>query len=206
MVACRPPPGTTAPQPPATPRRRPPRPRSTRPAAIAAQNRRRSSRRPTGGRPGDRSVARPARSERRLRVVIATSSVEVLRRPLESAGEWLDHCDAWAREVLRARPSGRPRPLVLRGAGRVAEAGTRDVRSSSGIPAGRCQAQALSGPMSAPWLAAWMLWQVKFARDAWAAGNAEKTGLECARLAMWAGGSQRPSSAATGRRPRSATR
>jgi transposase InsO family protein len=56
-----------------------------RPAAIAAQNRRRSSRRATGGRPGDRSAPRPDRSERRLRVVTATSSVEALRRPLESA-------------------------------------------------------------------------------------------------------------------------
>src|SRR5712691_9430982 len=56
-----------------------------RPAAIAAQNRRRSSRRPTEGRPGDRNLARPARSERRLRVIIATPSAEVLRRPLESA-------------------------------------------------------------------------------------------------------------------------
>src|SRR5436309_6043335 len=55
------------------------------PAAIAAQNRRRSSRRATGGRPGDRSASRPDRSERRLRVVTATSSVEALRRPLESA-------------------------------------------------------------------------------------------------------------------------
>ena len=35
------------------------------PAAIAAQNRWRSSRRPTGGRPGERSLARPDRSDRR---------------------------------------------------------------------------------------------------------------------------------------------
>jgi hypothetical protein len=54
-----------------------------RPAAIAAQNRRRSSYRPTEGRPGERSLARPAPSERRLRVVIATPS-GVLRRPVES--------------------------------------------------------------------------------------------------------------------------
>jgi Integrase core domain len=55
------------------------------PAAIAAQNRRRSSRRATPGRPGDRNVPRPARSERRFRLPIATSSTGVLRRPLESA-------------------------------------------------------------------------------------------------------------------------
>jgi putative transposase len=55
------------------------------PAAIAAQNRRRSSRRATGGRPGDGNGARPDRSERRFRSFTATSSVKVLRRPLESA-------------------------------------------------------------------------------------------------------------------------
>src|SRR3954463_5794383 len=56
-----------------------------RPAAIAVQNRRRSSRRATPGRPGERDTPRPDRSERRLRVPIANPSVEVLRRPLESA-------------------------------------------------------------------------------------------------------------------------
>jgi putative transposase len=55
-----------------------------RPAAIAAQNRRRSSRRATGGRPGERNTPRPDRSERRLRVLIATPSAEVLRRPFDS--------------------------------------------------------------------------------------------------------------------------
>src|SRR3954451_432867 len=56
------------------------------PDPIAAQNRRRSSRRATPGRPGDRcNTARSARSERRLPVLIATLSVKVLRRPLESA-------------------------------------------------------------------------------------------------------------------------
>src|SRR5690349_13599861 len=54
-----------------------------RPAAIATQNRRCSSCRRTEGRPGECSLARPARSEHRLRVVIATPSGEVLRRPLE---------------------------------------------------------------------------------------------------------------------------
>ena len=55
------------------------------PAAIAAQNRRRSSRPATGGRPGDDNGARPDRSERRFRMFIATSFVKVLRRPCESA-------------------------------------------------------------------------------------------------------------------------
>ena len=55
------------------------------PAAIAAQNRRRSSRPDTGGRPGDGNGARPDRSERRFPMFIATSCIKVLRRPLESA-------------------------------------------------------------------------------------------------------------------------
>ena len=55
------------------------------PAAIANQNRLRSSRPATGGRPGDGNGARPDRSDRRFRVPIATSSSRVLRRPLESA-------------------------------------------------------------------------------------------------------------------------
>jgi len=55
-----------------------------RPAAIAAQNRRRLSRCATPGRPGDRgNTARSARSERRFPALIATPSVKVLRRPLE---------------------------------------------------------------------------------------------------------------------------
>ena len=54
------------------------------PAAIAAQNRRRSSRPATGGRPGENKRTRPERSERRFRIFIATP-VKVLRRPLESA-------------------------------------------------------------------------------------------------------------------------
>src|SRR3954467_12047256 len=56
-----------------------------RPAAIAAQNRRRSSRPAIGGRPGENNGGRPDRSERRFRADIATSSRRVLRRPLESA-------------------------------------------------------------------------------------------------------------------------
>ena len=53
------------------------------PLAIAAQNRRRLSGCPTDGRPGDRSLARPARSDRRFSGVIATPSRGVLRRPVE---------------------------------------------------------------------------------------------------------------------------
>src|SRR4029434_465858 len=53
------------------------------PIAIAAQNRRCSSGRRTEGRPGERSFARPARSERLLRVVIANPLGGVLRRPVE---------------------------------------------------------------------------------------------------------------------------
>src|SRR4029453_6503585 len=53
------------------------------PIAIAAQNRRCSSGRRPEGRPGERSFARPDRSERLLRVVIATPFGGVLRRPVE---------------------------------------------------------------------------------------------------------------------------
>src|SRR3954465_5853299 len=56
-----------------------------RPAAIAAQNRRRSSRPAIGGRRGRSNGGRPDRSETRLRADIATSSRRVLRRPLASA-------------------------------------------------------------------------------------------------------------------------
>ena len=53
---------------------------------MAAQNRPRWSRSATGGRPGDGNGARPDRSDLRFRLSIATASVKVLRRPLESAG------------------------------------------------------------------------------------------------------------------------
>ena len=53
------------------------------PAATNAQNRRRCSCRATGGRPGDLSLPRKARSERR-RPAIAPPSNPVLRRPFES--------------------------------------------------------------------------------------------------------------------------
>ena len=55
------------------------------PTAIAAQNLRRSSRPATGGRPGDGNGARPDLSDRRFRMLIATSRIGLLRRPLESA-------------------------------------------------------------------------------------------------------------------------
>ena len=55
------------------------------PAAIATQNRSRSSRPEAGGRPGENRGARPDRSDRRFRPGIATSFRRVLRRPLESA-------------------------------------------------------------------------------------------------------------------------
>ena len=51
---------------------------------MAAQNRRRSPRPATGGRPGDSNGPLTDRSDRRFRMVIATSFVKVLRRPLES--------------------------------------------------------------------------------------------------------------------------
>ena len=53
------------------------------PDAIAAQNRRCSSRPATGGRPGDNNGGRPDRAGRRFRLVIVTPSIKVLRRPLE---------------------------------------------------------------------------------------------------------------------------
>jgi len=52
---------------------------------MADQKRRRSSRRPTGGRPGERNAARVERLERRFPVfVIAHLSDGVLRRAIES--------------------------------------------------------------------------------------------------------------------------
>jgi putative transposase len=53
------------------------------PSAIACQNGRRSDRFSTGGRPGDRIFARPARSAPHFRVPINTSDQEVLRRWVE---------------------------------------------------------------------------------------------------------------------------
>ena len=58
------------------------------PAAIATQNSLCSSRTATGGRPGDGKGLRPDRSDRRFRLFIATSSIQALRRPLESAHQY----------------------------------------------------------------------------------------------------------------------
>jgi putative transposase len=55
------------------------------PRAIAAQNRRRCSSLPAGGRPGERIAGRPARSAARLFLSIATPLDRALRRPVESA-------------------------------------------------------------------------------------------------------------------------
>ena len=75
-----------------------------RPAAIASQNRRRSSRFATPGRPGNHSGARSLRSERRPLVVIATSIVEALQRPVETAQP---PCLRPARPAASARPGPR---------------------------------------------------------------------------------------------------
>jgi Transposase and inactivated derivatives len=55
------------------------------PCAIPNQNRWSSDRPATGGRPGDGNGARPERCDRRCRMPIATSFVQALRQPLESA-------------------------------------------------------------------------------------------------------------------------
>src|SRR3954464_7677037 len=79
-----------------------------RPAAIAAQNRRRFSRCATPGRPGDPgNTARSARSERRLPALIATPSVKVVRRPLESTQKALGDCDALL-DQQRGNPTVEP--------------------------------------------------------------------------------------------------
>ncbi|MFY9969560.1 MAG: integrase core domain-containing protein [Roseiarcus sp.] len=80
------------------------------PAAIAAQNRRRSSRPATGGRPGENKRTRPERCERRFRMFIATP-VKVLRRPLESAQyACADYCDKLAARgvVISMSRAGNP--------------------------------------------------------------------------------------------------
>jgi len=81
-----------------------------RPAAIDAQNRRRSSLRATPAHPGDRNAPRPDRSERRFRVLIAIPSVQVLRRPLESTLAFAGVLDAKLADVARALAV--PEPLV----------------------------------------------------------------------------------------------
>src|SRR6266446_5431491 len=73
------------------------------PVAIAAQNRRCFSCRRTEGRPGERSFARPARSERLLRLVIATPFGAVLRRPVELK---LTAAIRMMQQALRRAPAG----------------------------------------------------------------------------------------------------
>ena len=77
------------------------------PDAIANQNRLRSSRPATGGRPGDGNGARPDRSDRCFRAPIATSS-RVLRRPFESA---LDAAVGMMEQAAVDRPAGMKRLL-----------------------------------------------------------------------------------------------
>ena len=69
------------------------------PAAIANQNWLRSRRPATGGRPGDANGARPDRSDRRFRMLIATSNFRVLQRPIESA----QYCSSDYQAELRKR-------------------------------------------------------------------------------------------------------
>ncbi len=68
-----------------------------RPAAISRQNRHRFSRCQTGGRPGEDNLRREDRSDFRLPVVINTSKIRVLRRPVESA----QYCSHDYQKLLR---------------------------------------------------------------------------------------------------------
>src|SRR4051794_11661317 len=102
------------------------------PAAMAAQNRWRSSRRATEGRPGEGNAPRPARSERRFRMAIATSSLKVLRRPLEPKRRQpgilmnvhpvlREDAEASQLQLPRSEPDGQPNEsshLMLKGFGR----------------------------------------------------------------------------------------
>src|SRR4051812_25805722 len=132
-----------------------------RPAAIAAQNRRRFSRCATPGRPGDPgNTARSARSERRLPALIATPSVKVLRRPLEStqfafidakvktalaAGEPVISVDAKKKELVgdfknggrKWRPKGSPEAVrvhdvLIKELGRAVPYGVYDLAANAG--------------------------------------------------------------------------
>src|SRR5262245_12115055 len=105
-----------------------------RPVAIAAQSRRRSSYRPTVGRPGDRRFVRPARADRLFGGVIATPPSIVLRRPVESTlyfsghGYWKNNAElwllskapgdadeavSWVETIELARDSGIPHVVVI---------------------------------------------------------------------------------------------
>src|SRR5215218_6964188 len=130
------------------------------PAAINTQNRWRSSRRATEGRPGEGNAPRPDRSERRFRTVIATSSLKVLRRPLEpgqfafiaakvktalAAGEPAISVDAKKKELVgdfknggRAwRPKGSPEAVrvhdfLIKELGRAVPYGVYDLAANAG--------------------------------------------------------------------------
>src|SRR4051794_6863183 len=103
-----------------------------RPAAINTQNWRRSSRRATEGRPGDRNAPRRHRSERRLRGSTATSLVEVLRRPLEPA---LAPGGPAGGRALGAGGGGGAPDTGDRGAGAAARGG-RPGPGGAGVPGG----------------------------------------------------------------------
>ena len=68
-----------------------------RPEAINAQNRRRSSRRATPGRPGERIPDRSSRSNSRFLLAMATCLYRVLRRPVETA----QYCSHDYQKILR---------------------------------------------------------------------------------------------------------
>lgn len=67
------------------------------PAAISRQNRHRCSRCQTGGRPGEHNLRRVERSDFLLPVIINTSEIRVLRRPVESA----QYCSHDYQKILR---------------------------------------------------------------------------------------------------------
>jgi len=69
------------------------------PAAISRENLHRFSRCQTGGRPGEDNLRRVEHSDFRLPVVIKTSNIRVLRRPVESA-EFMSF--AWTDRLRRS--------------------------------------------------------------------------------------------------------
>src|SRR3954468_17069552 len=126
-----------------------------RPAAIAAQNRRRFSRCATPGRPGARgNTARSARSERRLPALIATPSVKGLRRPVEPEAFGRDEIECLIErqgegsEVSRRGPGLAPPPQDLHG---VRLAGRPQPRNrTTGAPAVERIAAVRSSDRNAP--------------------------------------------------------
>ena len=146
----------------------------------------------TGGRgslvPDDKPHAAP----KRTRTNRATTKRQLVHLDesvwaTDKLGEWLDYCEVWAREVLREH--GLPDDL---GPWHLTEQGEwrkpRHVTLEDWVksPEHFATLDNFVKPMSAPWLAAKMFWQIEFARGALAAGDAAKAGLDCARLAMWA--------------------